>query len=66
MKIPPILVTCLPIVNISREAEFKRFLTPDKSSVYKPLTDILQKPVKATSGRTQELQLLKIQSLKKY
>jgi len=48
MKIPAILVTCLPIVNISREPEFKRLLNPDKSSVYKSLAPVRQKPVNAT------------------
>jgi len=45
MKIPAILVTYLPIVNISREPEFKRFLTPDKASVYKSLAPTREKPV---------------------
>jgi hypothetical protein len=54
MKIPAILVTCLPIVNISLEPEFKRFLTPDKASVYKSLAPIRQKPAKTTSGRAWE------------
>jgi hypothetical protein len=52
VKIPAILVTCLPIVNISLSPEIKRFLTPDKASVYKLLTHVLLKPAKATSSRS--------------
>jgi len=48
MKIPAILVICLPIVNISLGPDFKRILIPDKASVYNPLAHTPRKPVKTT------------------